>query len=67
MANEQDVDSATYRGIFRRGLLRLLEDAPWDEGTPVEVSLAEAPSADVINQMGLVIVAGFGLAGRWVA
>ena len=67
MANEQSVDSETYRGIFRSGLVRLLEDAPWDEGTPVEVSLAEAPSADVINQMGLVIVAGFGLAGRWVA
>ncbi len=67
MANEQDVDLGTYRGIFRGGLVRLLEDAPWDEGTPVEVSLAEAPSADVIQQMGLVIIAGFGLAGRWVA
>jgi len=67
MANEQRVDSGTYRGIFRGGLVQLLEDAPWDEGTPVEVSLAEAPSADFINQMGLVIVAGFGLAGRWVA
>ncbi len=67
MTNEQSVDSGSYRGIFRGGLVRLLEDAPWDEGTPVEVSLAETPSADVINQMGHVIVAGFGLAGRWVA
>ncbi len=67
MTNEQSADSGTYRGIFRGGLVRLLEDAPWDEGTPVEVSLAEVPSADIINQMGLVIVAGFGLAGRWVA
>ncbi len=67
MTNKQSVDSGTYRGIFRNGLVRLLEDAPWDEGTPVEVSLAEAPNTEVINQMGLVIVAGFGLAGRWVA
>ncbi len=67
MTNEQSVDSGTYRGIFRGGLVRLLEDAPWDEGTPVEVNLAEAPNVDVISQMGLIIVAGFGLAGRWVA
>ncbi len=59
MANEQSVDSRTYRGIFRNGLVRLLEDAPWDEGTPVEVSLAVAPSVDFINPMCQVIVAGF--------
>ncbi|MCH8965186.1 MAG: hypothetical protein IIB58_09510, partial [Planctomycetes bacterium] len=60
------MDSVTYRGIFRSGLVRLLEDAPWDEGTPVEVSLAEAPCVDVIDQMGHVIIARFGLSGRWV-
>ncbi len=67
MTNKPSVDSGTYRGIFRSGLVRMLEDAPWDEGTPVEVCLAEEPSAFVINQIGHVIVAGFGLAGRWVA
>jgi CPA2 family monovalent cation:H+ antiporter-2 len=67
MTDELPVNSASCRGIYRGGLVRLLEQAPWDDGTPVEVCPAEAPAADVIKNMGHVIIAGFGLAGRWVA
>jgi CPA2 family monovalent cation:H+ antiporter-2 len=48
-------------------LVRLLEAAPWPEGAQVEVRLSAEPANDADPGIGLVIIAGFGLAGRWVA
>ncbi len=56
-----------YHGVFRGGLVRLLEAAPWQDGTEVEVRMAPAAAREAIAALGGVIIAGFGLAGRWVA
>lgn len=56
----------SFRGLFRGGLVRLVEDPPWPDGVEVEVRiLPEAPQRPV-HRIGPVIIAGFGLAGRWV-
>ncbi len=54
-------------GVYRGGTIRLLEPAPWSDGSPVEIRLAEDFSPGDLTHLGKVIIAGFGLAGRWVA
>lgn len=53
--------------MYRGGLVRLLEPPPWDDGVAVVVSRSSASAEDQLLQIGRVIIAGFGLAGRWVA
>ena len=55
-----------HRAAVRDGRIVLDSPVRWPDGTQLVVRLAEpeSPSADDI---GLVIIAGFGLAGRWVA
>lgn len=56
----------SYRGLYRGGLVRLLEETPWEDGCEVEVRLVKPqPSPEECN-IGQVLVAGYGLAGRWV-
>ncbi|MCG3137713.1 MAG: Glutathione-regulated potassium-efflux system protein KefC [Phycisphaerae bacterium] len=45
----------------------MLDIPPWAEGVQVEVRLTTATSHAPDVELGLVIIAGFGLAGRWVA
>lgn len=55
-----------YMGTFNDGVIRLDVPVEWKPGTRVVVSVAdvEHPADD---ELGLVIIVGFGLAGRWVA
>ena len=54
-------------GIFREGVVRLLEDVHWQEGSRVEVRAVDALQGAPPSKVGSVIIAGLGLAGRWVA
>ncbi len=55
-----------YFGTYENGMVRL--DAPilWSNGTRVVVRVAE-PDMMKQPELGPVVIAGFGLAGRWVA
>ncbi len=55
-----------YAGTYQGGMIRLDAPVDWSDGTRVVVSVAEPEVANEAD-LGLVIVAGFGLAGRWVA
>ncbi len=61
------VTEMTYRGVFRNGVVEILGDPPWTEGCYVEIQLAPVEADGADDQPELVIVAGFGLAGRWAA
>lgn len=55
------------RGVYRGGHIELLEPVAWPDGTPVLVRPAhDEPSPDALIS-GDVIIAGFGLGGRYVA
>ncbi len=57
-----------YLGTFEGGVIRLDAPVDWKDGTRVVVRVAEFESASREDgELGPVIIAGFGLAGRWVA
>ena len=56
-----------YLGTYENGVVRLAARVNWPDGTPVSVRVAEIGSDATPREFGKVIVAGFGLAGRWVA
>jgi len=70
MADVADVESPErneYLGIYENGVIRLAAKVDWPEGIRVSVRVADvAPDIDN-GELGKVIIAGFGLAGRWVA
>lgn len=56
-------------GVYEDGVIRLSARVDWEEGTPVLVRVADrspSPRED-LHDIGKVIIAGFGLAGRWIA
>jgi len=55
-----------YIGVYEQGTIRLSAKVNWADGTQVLVRVAD-PSRDKLGQLGKVIIAGFGLPGRWVA
>ncbi len=55
-----------YVGVYEQGTIRLSAKVNWTDGTQVLVRVAD-PSRDKLGQLGKVIIAGFGLPGRWVA
>jgi voltage-gated potassium channel Kch len=55
-----------YMGTYDGGVIRLDAPVEWKDGTRVVVSMAE-PESVVEEDLGPVILVGFGLAGRWVA
>jgi len=55
-----------YLGTYKDGLIHLDAPVNWGNGTRVVVRVAE-PQTVVPSELGPVIIAGFGLAGRWVA
>jgi len=70
MTNVGDGESARaneYLGIYEDGVIRLSANVDWQDGTPVYVRVAEVASEGVGKELGKVIIAGFGLAGRWIA
>lgn len=56
-----------YLGVYENGTIRLSGDVDWPEGTMVAVRIADPDPARQGEEIGKVIIAGFGLAGRWVA
>jgi len=56
-----------YLGTYDDGAVRLAARVNWPDGTLVSVRVAEIGSEAALKEFGKVIVAGFGLAGRWVA
>jgi voltage-gated potassium channel Kch len=55
-----------YLGTYRNGIIRLDGPVSWNDGTRVVVRVAEPQKVDPA-ELGPVIIAGFGLPGRWVA
>lgn len=57
-----------YMGVYADGVVRLSAQVDWADGTPVCVRVAEPLPGRVPNGvLGKVIIAGFGLPGRWIA
>lgn len=56
-----------YMGIYEDGAIRLTARVDWPDGTAVMVRVADITEQDPSAELGRVIVAGFGLAGRWIA
>jgi len=56
-----------YLGIYADGVVRLSARVDWPDGTPVVVHIAAVDPVSAGKRFGRVIIAGFGLAGRWVA
>lgn len=56
-----------YLGYYENGVIRLAARTTWPDGTPVCVRVANLTPEDAAQRFGKVIIAGFGLAGRWVA
>lgn len=56
-----------YLGVYSHGSVRLAAAVDWPDGTPVTVRIADVQPAELRAQLGKVIVAGFGMAGRWIA
>jgi voltage-gated potassium channel Kch len=59
--------SEEYLGYYENGVVRLTARTNWPNGTPVCVRVADLTPEDAARGFGKVIIAGFGLAGRWVA
>jgi len=61
-------EEAEYLGTYEKGVVRLAAPVDWPDGTRVTVRVAETPAREGPGkEFGKVIIAGFGLAGRWVA
>lgn len=56
-----------YLGVYENGVIRLTAHVDWPEGTRVIVRATDTANEDPDRQLGKVIIAGFGLAGRWIA
>src|SRR6476659_4894457 len=56
-----------FLGVYSHGTIRLAAAVDWPEGTPVSVRIADVRPSEIRERLGRVIVAGFGLAGRWIA
>jgi voltage-gated potassium channel Kch len=63
---ESTPERSEYAGVYSHGMIRLSGPVDWPDGTAVTVRIAEV-SSDIGKEIGKVIIAGFGLAGRWVA
>ncbi len=64
--NDGTPERTEYAGVYRDGKICLSGAVDWPDGTPVAVRIAEV-NPNFGKQIGKVIIAGFGLAGRWVA
>lgn len=58
-----------YLGVYSQGVIHLTAQVDWPDGTFVSVRVAEPLPGRVADgrELGKVIIAGFGLAGRWIA
>ncbi len=65
--SEMSPESSEYLGYYEDGAIRLAARTSWPDGTPVYVRVANLKPEEAARRLGTVIIAGFGLAGRWVA
>jgi D-arabinose 1-dehydrogenase-like Zn-dependent alcohol dehydrogenase len=65
--NSAPPEQDSYLGVYRDGMIKLSAPINWPDGTVVSVQLAEPRTPPPEQPFGKVIIAGFGLAGRWVA
>ena len=56
-----------YLGCYENGVIRLGAAVDWPDGTLVSIRVAEPALEEPDQKFGKVIIAGFGLAGRWIA
>lgn len=58
-----------YLGVYSQGVVHLTAQVDWTDGTFVSVRVAEPLPGRAVDgrELGKVIIAGFGLAGRWIA
>jgi len=58
-----------YLGVYSEGIVHLTAQVDWADGTFVSVRVAEPLPGRAADgrELGRVIIAGFGLAGRWIA
>ena len=56
-----------YLGVYEDGVVRLSANVSWPDGTRVAVRVADVGPTAPGKKLGKVIVAGFGLSGRWIA
>ena len=67
VANAGSPERSEYLGIYENGVVHLSAKVDWPDGIRVSVRIADIV-ADLDNdELGKVIIAGFGLSGRWVA
>ncbi len=68
MAGSEDIpEQAEYLGVYENGMVRLSAKVDWPDGTPVTIRAADIRADHAQKELGKVVIAGFGLAGRWVA
>ena len=70
MSNVGDADyprQGEYLGVYKDGVVRLSANVSWADGTRVAVRVADLAPTEPGKKLGKVIVAGFGLSGRWIA
>jgi voltage-gated potassium channel Kch len=60
-------EQSEYLGVYNDGVIRLSAPVNWPDGTCVSVRICETIPDNLGRELGKVIIAGFGLAGRWVA
>ncbi len=66
MRDQSRSRTTEYLATFRDGEVVLDSPVQWPDGTRLTVRVAELDET-ATDDIGLVIIAGFGLAGRWVA
>jgi len=66
-AAESPPERMEYLGVYQGGVIRLTAAIDWPDGTHVSVRVADPAPGFIGEELGKVIIAGFGLAGRWVA
>ena len=62
-----DTRCCEYVGTYENGVIRLSAPLDWADGTRVLIRMADVQQGGAIVDVGKVIIAGFGLAGRWIA
>ncbi len=60
-------DRTEYLGVYRHGVIQLTGAVDWADETPVTVRVADFKPGVRGEDFGKVIIAGFGMAGRWIA
>lgn len=65
--NDVSPDAQEYNGVYENGTIQLTGKVNWPDGTPVVIRVADACQVPSERDFGKVIIAGFGLPGRWIA